>query len=428
MSIEQNLRENNVDVLRFTWVGLDGYIRSKGAYISHVDELIKTGIGVTKAMFSFTPMDVISPFGSFGPQDEDVFLVPDLSTLTIFPPSAMVISELYWRGKPWEIDARSRLRQRLEKVNEEYGITFMSAFELEFYLVKDRKPYDDAKCFDSSAFYNNPVISSIVKTASKANIDILRVIKEYGPGQYEIDIMYKDTLRSADEFVIFKEIAKQEASKFGVEANFMPKPFNNLAGSGLHLNISAWKEGKNIFYDPKDQYGFSEFAYHFLAGLLEHAKALTAIAAPTINSYKRLVPGSWAPTKITYGYNNKSAMIRIPTPYPSMMEKDRRIEYRVPDPAVNPYLLLLAVIEAGLDGVERGLKPGKPVNENAYYRKDIEDIPRNLREALNELKKDSLLMERLGNLAKEFINVKMAEVEAYESLVTDWEYEVYRKI
>ncbi|MBW9142086.1 MAG: glutamine synthetase family protein [Candidatus Aramenus sp.] len=428
MSVERQLKESNVNVLRFTWVGLDGYIRSKGAYVSHVDELLRTGIGLTKAMFSFTPMDTLSPYGSFGPQDEDVFLVPDLSTLTIFPPSAMVIADVYSQGKPWELDARSRLKSRLEKVLEDYGLTFMSSFEVEFYLVKDKKPMDDAKCFDSSAFYHNPVIEEVVKTLTNVGIDILRVIKEYGPGQYELDVAHKDALRAADEFVIIKEVTKQVATKFGVEANFMPKPFNKLAGSGLHLNISAWREGKNAFYDQRDPYGLSELAYNFIGGLLEHAKSLTAIAAPTVNSYKRLVPGSWAPTKITYGYNNKSAMVRIPTPYPSMQALDRRIEYRVPDPSVNPYLLTLAVIEAGLDGIERRINPGRPLNENAYLRKDVENIPRNLREALNYLEKDSYLMERLGSLAREFINVKMAEVEEYESLVTDWEYEVYRKI
>jgi Glutamine synthetase len=209
----------------------------------------------------------------------------------------------------------------------------------------------------------------------------------------------------------------------------MPKPFNKLAGSGLHLNLSIWKGNSNLFFDDNDKLGLSEIAYSFIAGIIEHAKALTAIAAPTINSYKRLVPGSWAPTKIAYGYNNKSSMLRIPTPYPSMSSIDRRIEYRVPDPSTNPYLLLTAIIQAGMDGIERGLKPPSPVNENAYYRKDIEDLPRNLREALNELNKDSTLKEKIGNkIIDEFIKVKTAEVEEYESYVTDWEYEVYRKL
>lgn len=427
MNIERELRDKGVEILRFTWVGLDGYIRSKGAYIDHIDELLKTGIGLTMAMMSFTPMDYISPYGSFGPQDEDVFLMPDISTFSIFPPSAVVICNLYKQGKPWEYDPRSTLIRTLEKVKEQYNYEFRSAFEIEFYLVKDRKPYDDARCFDSQAYYNNPIIPEIAKTIRQIGIEPIRVIKEYGPGQYEFDIMHKESLRSADEVILFKEVAKQIAAKYGVEANFMPKPFNKLAGSGLHLNISAWKDNQNVFYNQNDKYGLSEIAYSFIAGLIEHAKALTAIAAPTVNSYKRLVPGSWAPTKITYGYNNKSAMIRIPTPYPSMSQIDRRVEYRVPDPLTNPYLLLTAVIEAGLDGIERGLRPPEAVNENAYYRKDIEDIPRNLREALNELKKDTRLIERIGKpLIEEFIKIKMAEVEEYESLVTDWEYEVYR--
>lgn len=355
--------------------------------------------------------------------------MPDITTFSVFPPSAMVICNLYRQGKPWEYDPRSTLIRTLDKIKEQFNFTFKSAFEIEFYLVKDKKPFDDARCFDPSAYYTNPIIPEIAKTIREIGIEPLRVIKEYGPGQYELDILHKEALRSADEVVIFKEVAKQISKKYGVEANFMPKPFNKLAGSGLHLNISAWKDNQNVFYNSNDKYGLSELAYSFIAGLLEHAKALTAIASPTINSYKRLVPGSWAPTKITYGYNNKSAMIRIPTPYPGSSHLDRRIEYRVPDPSTNPYLLLTAVIEAGIDGIERGLRPSEPINENAYYRKDVEDIPRNLREALNELKKDNRLIERIGRpIIEEFIKVKTAEVEEYESLVTDWEYEVYKHL
>lgn len=424
MSIKEKLKD--VNILRFTWVGLDGMIRSKGAYVDSVDELIKTGIGLTMAMMSFTAMDYISPYGSFGPEAEDVFLTPDLSTLSVFPPSAMVICDLYRGGSPWEYDPRSTLKRTLSKYSE---YEFRSSFEIEFYLVKDKRPYDDAKCFDSRAYYTNKIIPEIAETIKSVGIVPLRVIKEYGPGQYEFDILHKPSLRSADEVIIFKEVARQVASKYGVEAIFMPKPFNKMAGSGLHLNFSIWKNGKNIFYDKNDPLGFSEIGYSFIAGLLEHAKALTAFAAPSINSYKRLVPGSWAPTKITYGYNNKSAMIRIPTPYPFSAEIDRRIEYRVPDPTANPYLLLSAFIEAGMDGVERGLKPPPPTNENAYYKKDVEDIPRNLREALQGLKKDTRLIERIGrSIVEEFIRVKMAEVEEYESYVTDWEYETYRGV
>jgi len=420
------LEKNGVNILRFTWVGLDGMIRSKGAYIETVDELVKTGIGLTMAMMSFTPMDYISPYGSFGPEAEDVFLTPDLSSLAIFPPSAMVICDLYKRRKPWEYDPRSTLKKVLQKYSE---YSFKSSFEIEFYLVKDRKPFDDARCFDSKAYYTNQIIPEIARLTRQNNIVPLRVIKEYGPGQYEFDILHKDALRSADEVIIFKEIARQTAMKYGAEVNFMPKPFNKMAGSGLHLNFSIWKGGENLFYNPNDELGLSDLAYSFIAGVIEHAKALAAIAAPTVNSYKRLVPGSWAPTKITYGYNNKSAMLRIPTPYPGMAKSDRRIEYRVPDPTTNPYLLLAAFIEAGMDGIERGLKPPSPVNENAYYKKDIEDIPRNLREALNELKKDTRLIERVGKqIIEEFIKVKMAEVEEYESYVTDWEYEVYKGV
>lgn len=429
MSLRQTLRDKGVEVLNFAWIGLEGHVRAKGAFIDHVDDMVSTGIGLTKAMMSFTPMDVISPYGTFGPQDEDVFLVPDLKSLAIYPPMAVVMCSLYEKGKsPWKFDSRSLLYNMLEKLRDEMGYEVRSSFEIEFYLVKDNKPYGHEKCFDPTAFDTNPIIMELTKLLNTNGIDILRVIKEYGPGQYELDISHKEALRSADEFAIVKLLAKHVARKHGAEANFMPKPFNKLAGSGLHLNLSLWKKDENVFYDQNDPLQLSGLAYNFIAGVIEHAKALTALAAPTVNSYKRLVPGSWAPTKITYGSNNKSAMLRIPTPYPGMAKYDRRIEYRVPDPSANPYLLLVAVLSAGLDGIERGLKPPKPVNENAYFRKDIEDLPRNLREALEELKKDTRLREMLGEIVDEFIKVKMAEVEEYESYVTDWEYGVYKDI
>ncbi|WP_338604298.1 glutamine synthetase family protein [Sulfolobus tengchongensis] len=429
MNIEKELKDKGVEILRFTWVGLDGYIRAKGVYVDHISDAIETGVALTMGIISFTPMNYVSPYGSFGPQSEDVFLIPDISTLSIFPPSAVVLCNLYKQGKPWEYDTRSTLIRTLEEVKEQYGFDFKSAFEIEFYLTKDRKPFDEARCFDPSVYYNNPIIREIAKKIKYIGIDPVRIIKEQGPAQYEFNIMYKGALRSADEIILFKEISRQIAAKYGVEVNFMPKPFNKLPGSGLHLNISIWKESQNLFYNQNDEYKLSELAYSFIAGLIEHAKALTAIAAPTINSYKRLIRGSWAPTKIAYGYNNRSAMIRIPTPYPGISKLDRRIEYRVPDPTTNPYLLLAAVIQAGLDGIERGLKSPEPLNENIYHKKDIEDLPRNLRDALNELKRDTRLIEKVGrSLIEEFIRVKLAEVEEYESLVTEWEYEVYRSL
>jgi len=427
MSLNSNeLKRKGIDVVRFTWIGLDGFVRFKGAHIDHLEEMAKSGIGLTKAMFSFTPMDYISPYGSFGPEDQDVFLVPDPATLVTLPPYASVLCDLYDGDRPWELDARSKLRSYLEKLREKEGFSFMSSFEYEFYLVKDGKPFNDARCFDPQGM-NDIIITRIVSSLKSNGIDVLRVIKEYGPAQYEIDVMHRDSLRSADEFVMFKEIVKNEAYNLGVEANFMPKPFNNLAGSGLHLNLSMWEGNKNLFYSEGKE--LSEIGTWFLGGILKHARALTAIAAPTVNSYKRLRSGSWAPTKIAYGVNNKSAMIRLPTPYRGGMGKDTRLEYRVPDPLVNPYLLVLAVISAGMDGISKRLDPGPPVKENSYLKEEIPEIPRNLREALNELNHDVELKGMIGErLIDEFLKVKMAEVDEYEGNVTEWEYKTYSKM
>ncbi len=420
------LKMRGVNVVNFTWIGLDGYIRAKGADVDHLKDMAKSGIGLTKAMFSFTPMDYISPFGSFGPQDQDVFLVPDPSTLVYTPPYASVICDVYEGDSPWYLDVRSKLRDRLKELREGKGLEFMSAFEYEFYLVKDGKPYNDARCFDPQGM-REVVITRIVSSLKENGIDVIRVIKEYGPAQYEIDVAHRDSLRASDEFLMVKEIVREEASNAGVEANFMPKPFNGLAGSGLHLNLSVWRNGSNLFYSRGEL--MSDFGRHFVGGILKHANALSAIAAPTTNSYKRLRSGTWAPTRITYGSNNKSAMIRIPTPYRGSMGSDSRMEYRVPDPTVNPYLLTLAVISAGMDGVEKEVDPGDPINENSYLMSDVPEIPRNLREALKYLEGDKELKSLVGEkIVDEFIKVKMAEVEEYESQVTEWEFRTYRKL
>lgn len=433
--LSKKLKSNNVEMLRIDIVDYGGFIRTKAEDINELEEILEHGTTMASAIMNFTPMGILSPYGRLGVSAEDVILYPDINTITIVPPYAFTLGNLYTKeGKPWIHDIRRRLQDTLLKVKEEYGFDIKTAFEIEFYITKNYKPISDVSCYELNGYYSDNIDSILLqlkRTFYNIGIKIEKILKECGSSQYEFNLPHSNPLKTADNFVLFKDITKMILSRSGYEANFMPKPFNNIPGSGLHLNISIWKNEKNLFYDEQSNYYLSEVAKHFIGGILEHAKALTAIAAPSVNSYKRLVriPDMWAPVKIAYGNNNRSTILRIPTPRPTSRNNDLRVEYRVPDPSVNPYLLLTAVIEAGIDGIERKLEPGEPIDENAYIRNDIQEIPRNLREALTELNRDSILIERIGkDIIKEYTAVKYTEIEEFEKIVTDWEFSIYKNV
>jgi glutamine synthetase len=264
-------------------------------------------------------------------------------------------------------------------------------------------------------------------------MDPYQIDHEDGNAQFEINYTYSECLTSADQYIYFKMAASEIAHQLGMVCTFMPKPFANRTGTGTHFHISIGdKKTKNIFHDPKDKrgLGLSQTAYYFLGGLLQHARGLTAVLAPSINSYKRLVVGralsgaTWAPAYISYGDNNRTCMARIPY---------GRIELRLADGSSNPYLATALMIAAGLDGVDRKLDPGEPVNENLYEftaqelkKRKIRVLPQNLNEALDELEADSVLCNALGNdVAQEFIRLKRMEWVEYQRHVSQWEIDRY---
>jgi glutamine synthetase len=264
-------------------------------------------------------------------------------------------------------------------------------------------------------------------------IDVYQIDHEDANGQFEVNFTYGDALASADRLIFVKMAASEIAKSMGMIATFMPKPFSNRTGTGAHFHISLGNaKTKNLFHDDKDGngLGLSKMGYHFMGGILAHAKALTAIVAPTINSYKRLVVGralsgaTWAPAYITYGNNNRTACVRVPY---------GRLELRLPDGSCNPYLASAAILAAGMDGVERKLDPGAPINENLYEwspeklkRAGIGILPQNLKEALDEFEKDKVLRAALGeDLSKEFLTLKRMEWVEYSRHVSDWERDRY---
>ncbi len=252
---------------------------------------------------------------------------------------------------------------------------------------------------------------------------------ECAPGQHEIDFKYAEALTAADDIVTFKLAVKTIAQKHKLHATFMPKPLFGVAGNGMHTNMSLFKDGKNAFYDPDEQFGLSTEALQFIAGVLDHAKGITAIANPLVNSYKRLVPGYEAPVYIAWSARNRSPLIRVP----AARGNSTRVELRSPDPSCNPYLLLALVLRAGLDGIERGLMPPLPVDGNIYHmseeeriEKKVGNLPGTLDEAIQDMVNDPLMREALGDhVFNKYVTAKRLEFDKYRVQVHQWEVDRY---
>jgi glutamine synthetase len=378
-------------------------------------------------------------------EESDMYLKPDYSTFVVFPwknngVTARLICDIYNSdGTPFEGCPRGTLK-RIIKEASGLGFTMYSGLETEFFLfVRDEKgeytttTQDNASYFDlSTVNLGEEALKEMVLILQDIGIETETSHHEVAPGQHEISFKHKDALHTADDINTFKFIVKTVAAAHNSRATFMPKPVFGIAGSGMHIHQSLFKEGENVFYDPKGKSQLSYTAYHYIAGLLTHAKGFTAITNPLVNSYKRLVPGFEAPVYISWAERNRSPLIRIP----ARRGVGTRIELRSPDPTCNPYLALAVTLKAGLDGIKGKLKPPQPVNENVYLmtreerlRLGIENLPANLFEALKELKKDLIIQEALGDhIYERFMQAKEIEWEVYNTQVHKWEIEQYVKI
>lgn len=269
----------------------------------------------------------------------------------------------------------------------------------------------------------------IVMTLEEMGFDVEAAHHEVAPGQHEIDFKYEDALAAADNIQTFKLVVKTVARKYGLYATFMPKPLSGINGSGMHLNMSLFDDNGNVFYDEDGEMKLSQTAYHFLGGLLSHARAYTAVCNPIVNSYKRLVPGYEAPVYVAWSGSNRSPLIRIP----SARGNSTRIELRSVDPAANPYLAIAAVLEAGLDGLKNNILPEESVDRNIYSmdaddrkQNHIENLPDTLHNALKYMKQDDVVLNALGKrLSQSFIEAKNLEYDTYRTKVSDWEREQY---
>jgi glutamine synthetase len=434
---EKFCRENAIRYVLAQFVDIHGSAKAKAVPVEHLDMVLTDGAGF--AGFAVWGLGM-------GPEGPDYMAVGDLSTLSLIPwmPGyARLICNGVVNRKSYPYCSRVALKAQTARL-EERGYTLFTGIEPEFMLLSRRAdgilgpadPTDDLDkpCYDYKGLYRTrEALDEMVGGLRAVGIDVYQIDHEDGNGQFEINFTYADALKSADNFTFVKMAASEIAHKHGMIATFMPKPFSNRTGSGAHFHVSLGsKSQKNAFHDASDKsgMGLSPLAYQFLAGVLAHARALAAVAAPTVNSYKRLVVGrslsgsTWAPAYIAYGDNNRTACVRVPF---------GRLEVRLPDSGCNPYLVSAALIAAGLDGIDRKLDPGPAQNINLYELtpeqlkdKGIKLLPQSLNEAIDALEADPVICGGLGHdLAREFIRLKRMEWTEYSRHVSEWESKRY---
>ncbi len=382
--------------------------------------------------------------------ESDQYLMPDMSTFAEIPwqkgegprGTARVICDVFTpRGEPFVGDPRFVLRRQVERAKK-LGYVVNMGPELEFFLFRRDEtgkiaplPHDMAGYFDFSTDLAQEIRQDMVDALEAFDIKVEAAHHEVAVGQHEIDFEYSDALRTADNALTFKFTLKAIAQLHGLYATFMPKPIFGINGSGMHTHQSLYsiEEGRNAFADPDNRYGLSDLARSYMAGVLAHARGMAAVLAPTVNSYKRLVPGYEAPTYITWGRTNRSALIRVPMISPGKSIEGTRAEVRCPDPSSNTYLAFAVMIAAGLDGVERGLTLSEPVEESLFEmdaarvaERGITELPGTLGEAIEELRADAVVCEALGDhVLEHYVEAKSAEWNEYRTQVTQWELDRY---
>jgi glutamine synthetase len=379
--------------------------------------------------------------------ESDMYLQLDLSTFSLVPwesekdnAVARILCDIYLpNGSPFEGDPRQILRRQVERA-QKMGFEYMVGPELEFFLfpLDDNgrpvlEPHDQAGYFDYSGDRAGSIRQAMTDVVSQMGVEVETLHHEVAPGQHEIDFHYSNAIRQADQVITMKSALKAVARKHNLLASFMPKPITGENGSGMHVHQSLWKAGKNHFFDSKAKYGFlSKTALQFIAGQLKHMEAMVAVTNPTVNSYKRLVPGYEAPVYVAWGQLNRSALIRVPR-LSSGNENGTRCELRSPDSSSNPYLAFAVMLAAGLDGIERKMTPPDPIDENIYTftekkakRMRIKVIPDSLQKSLNKMKTGELAEKVLGSETFEkFTAAKQMEVDEFRQQVSAWETERY---
>ena len=425
--------EEDVEFIRLQFTDLFGNMKNVAVTSSQLEKALNN-----KCMFDGSSIE-----GFVRIEESDMYLYPDLSTFTIFPwrpqqgKVARLICDVHRPGgEPFEGDPRYILKKAIQEA-EAMGYTFEVGPECEFFLFNtDENGLPTTNSFEQASYFDLGPIDlgenarrDMVLTLEDMGYEIEASHHEVASAQHEIDFKYDDGLATADNIMTFKLAVKTIAKRHGLHATFMPKPRCGVNGSGMHINMSLFRDGKNLFRDETDELGLSREAYYFIGGIMKHMKAITAITNPLVNSYKRLVPGYEAPVYIAWSAVNRSPLIRIP----ASDGEGTRVELRSPDPSANPYLALAVCLRAGLEGIRNRIQPPAAIDRNIFemspaerQEKGIEELPGNLYEAIEELEKDALMKEVLGDhVFSRYIEGKRKEWQEYRTQVTAWELEQY---
>lgn len=432
--IYRMIEEEDVEFIRLQFVNLLGHLKNVAITCNQLETALENNCEFDGAAIE----------GFADVEESDMYLHPDLDTFAIFP----------WRPQQGKVarlicdvcgpdrnafagDPRNILKKEIEKAAS-MGVVMQARPEMEFFLFHSDEngnpstnTHENGGYFDmGTTDFGENARRDIILTLEEMGFDVRSSHHEMSPAQHEIDFAYADALTTADNINTFKLTAKTIAKRHGLHATFMPKPRHDCSGSGMHLNISLFdKNGKNLFEDPSDANGLSKDGYYFIGGIMKHIDALTAVANPTVNSYKRLVPGFEAPVYVAWSAKNRSSLIRIPR----ARGFATRIELRSPDATANPYLLLAACLAAGCDGIKNKIEPPKAVDVNIEFMtaqeradKGISSLPETLRDAIAALEKDEVIKAALGeHISRKYIEAKKEEWEKYRSQISNWEIDEY---
>ncbi|KQL54543.1 glutamine synthetase [Heyndrickxia shackletonii] len=427
-------KEENVKFIRLQFTDILGTIKNVEIPVNQLGKALDN-----KMMFDGSSIE-----GFVRIEESDMYLYPDLDTWVVFPWTAekgkvaRLICDIYNPdGTPFEGDPRNNLKRILKEM-EELGFTdFNLGPEPEFFLFKlDQKGEPTLELNDNGGYFDLAPTDlgencrrDIVLELEEMGFEVEASHHEVAPGQHEIDFKYAHALKACDDIQTFKLVVKTIARKHGLHATFMPKPLFGVNGSGMHSNLSLFNNGKNAFYDPNGELELSDVAYQFIAGVIKHAPNFTAVTNPTVNSYKRLVPGYEAPCYVAWSAQNRSPLIRIP----ASRGLSTRVEVRSVDPAANPYLAMAVLLKSGLDGIKNNLQAPAPVDRNIYVMNKQEreeagiiDLPGTLIQALDKLKSDEVMVSALGShILEHFLEAKEIEWDMFRTQVHPWEREQY---
>ena len=435
--IKRIVEEENVRFLRLMFTDIMGPIKNVEVPVSQLEKVLDN-----KMMFDGSSIE-----GFVRIEESDMYLYPDLSTWMIFPwesehgKVARLICDIYNPdGTPFAGDPRGNLKRAMENMRQLGFTSFNLGPEPEFFLFKlDEDGEITTELNDAGGYFDFAPTDlgencrrDIVLELESLGFEVEASHHEVAPGQHEIDFKYADVVDACDNIQTFKLVVKTIARKHGLHATFMPKPLFGINGSGMHCNMSLFKGKENAFYDEAGEMGLSQTAYHFLGGLIEHARAYTAVCNPIVNSYKRLVPGYEAPVYVAWSGRNRSPLIRVP----ESRGLSTRLELRSVDPSANPYLAMAVLLEAGLDGIRRELTPPPAVDRNIYVMNEtereeaqIKDLPSTLHNAIKALRKDEVMVDALGNhIYQNFVEAKRLEWASFRQTVSEWEREQYLEL